>query len=200
MLTFTTPILKKQHPDADALNKRLEDILLEQESNNSGTFYSNIGGWHSSSDLWEWPREEIKILKQFIQENFQRMLAFSTKQPVAKCDYHTEAWAVINRAGHVNLMHIHPGCHWSGVYYVTTDFQPGTEREGTIVFFDPRAGAAMMSTPQSTLSQEMFIKPQSGLLIIYPSWLVHSVLPFLGEGLRIAISFNITIQNLVLKK
>jgi hypothetical protein len=34
------------------------------------------------------------------------------------------------------------------------------------------------------------IRPRPGLLFIFPSWLLHQVLPYRGTGLRISIAFN----------
>ena len=40
--------------------------------------------------------------------------------------------------------------------------------------------------------QSVKVKPKAGLLIIFPSWLVHSVAPRSGPGLRISIAINLS--------
>ena len=40
-------------------------------------------------------------------------------------------------------------------------------------------------------STEQYIKPEVGQLLMFPSWLNHSVLPFTGEGERRSLSANI---------
>ena len=40
-------------------------------------------------------------------------------------------------------------------------------------------------------STEQYVKPEIGQLIMFPSWLNHSVLPFTGEGERRSLSANI---------
>ena len=42
-------------------------------------------------------------------------------------------------------------------------------------------------------STEQYIKPEIGRMIMFPSWLHHSVLPFFGEGERRTLSANINI-------
>ena len=40
-------------------------------------------------------------------------------------------------------------------------------------------------------STEQYVKPEVGQLVMFPSWLNHSVLPFTGEGERRSLSANI---------
>jgi len=40
-------------------------------------------------------------------------------------------------------------------------------------------------------STEQYVKPEVGQLLMFPSWLNHSVLPFTGEGERRSLSANI---------
>lgn len=42
-------------------------------------------------------------------------------------------------------------------------------------------------------STEQYIKPEIGRLVMFPSWLHHSVLPFSGEGERRSLSANINV-------
>jgi hypothetical protein len=36
------------------------------------------------------------------------------------------------------------------------------------------------------------VRPQAGLIVIFPSWLYHWVHPYAGHTPRIAVSFNVT--------
>ena len=42
---------------------------------------------------------------------------------------------------------------------------------------------------------EEYVKPEVGTLIMFPSWLRHSVNPFFGEGERRTFSANINIME-----
>ena len=46
---------------------------------------------------------------------------------------------------------------------------------------------------------EEYVKPEVGTLIMFPSWLRHSVNPFFGDGERRTFSANINIMNIVSK-
>ena len=48
-------------------------------------------------------------------------------------------------------------------------------------------------------STEEYVKPEVGTLIMFPSWLRHSVNPFFGDGERRTFSANINIMNIVSK-
>ena len=49
----------------------------------------------------------------------------------------------------------------------------------------------LMMKPQTST----FIKPQMGLLVMFPNWLYHQVHPFFGEGCRRSFAFNLMVHN-----
>ena len=38
---------------------------------------------------------------------------------------------------------------------------------------------------------EPTVRPQTGLIVMFPSWLQHAVRPFYGSGTRISIAINL---------
>src|SRR5260370_18835012 len=65
---------------------------------------------------------------------------------------------------------------------------------GMLEFLNPRAGAEAVSAPGDPYGEPFRVRPQAGLLVVFPSWLYHWVHPYAGETPRIAISFNATIR------
>ena len=59
---------------------------------------------------------------------------------------------------------------------------------GPIMFVDPRPRAHMNRVPNQTT--EITFVPQPGMLIMFPSYYEHAVIPFRGPGVRICIAFN----------
>ena len=59
---FPTVLLRRRIPDAAVKKRRLREIILDREKKDPGIGRSNIGGWHSSADLWSWPEPEIQEL------------------------------------------------------------------------------------------------------------------------------------------
>ena len=85
---------------------------------------------------------------------------------------------------------------WSGVYYVDIGTPAPAERErsGVLEFIDPRSGAEMVFVPGAGFGAAKVIRPSTGELVMFPSWLNHWVHPYWGEGERISIAFNIRIR------
>jgi hypothetical protein len=80
------------------------------------------------------------------------------------------------------------------VYYVDGGAEnPDQPLSGMLEFLDPRAGAEAVSAPGDPYGEHFRVRPQAGLLVVFPSWLYHWVHPYAGETPRIAISFNATI-------
>lgn len=102
------------------------------------------------------------------------------------------AWAAICRAGAYHAPHAHPDSAWSGAYYVdagTSD--PDTPLGGVLEFLDPRGGAEAVTAPGDPYGEPFRVRPESGLLVVFPSWLYHWVHPYAGQTPRIAVSFNV---------
>jgi hypothetical protein len=76
---------------------------------------------------------------------------------------------------------------------VRTPKTPTSSRSGQIEFVDPRGHAIRSSAlPNSECFFSKFaIQPFSGLLLMFPSYLVHWVLPNESTDERMSIAFNI---------
>ena len=50
--------------------------------------------------------------------------------------------------------------------------------------------------------QEDFVKPEVGVMLVFPNWLKHQVMPFFGEGERrsLAMNWNVTDTEAQLRK
>lgn len=203
---FPTLLYKFELPFADQLNHQLlSSIYQEKEKDEKGIQRSNfrkLGGWHSHNNLhkednFKELRRHIESACQLLSENLQFHKAY-------KFDIGT-MWSIINPPGSANRAHIHPGCHWSGVYYIQAP-----ENAGDIEFTDPRTINIMHQMkfiPNKKRPKQCWTKvrftPKAGTMIIFPSWLYHSVGINESEaagddGNRIIISFNIS-QNKIKK-
>src|SRR5262245_26439677 len=107
------------------------------------------------------------------------------------------AWATICRSGAYHAPHSHPDSAWSGVYYVDAGtIIPDRPLSGVLEFLDPRAGVEAVSAPGDPYGEPVRVRPQAGLLVVFPSWLYHWVHPYVGQRPRIAVSFNATLGKL----
>lgn len=196
-LLFATPILRLVMPDAAQVNPSLRQAVLRKAQANPGKAISNVGGWQSANDLLDWEGPEIATFKGWIVAAVRRMAHHSPdfrNRPPGTTTFRAHAWANVNRSGHYNRLHLHPGEHWSGVYYVDVGQpDPAIAGNGVIEFLDPRPTARAMPIPGFKFDRGIVVVPQSGMLILFPSWLDHWVSPYQGPGERISIAFNCTL-------
>lgn len=101
----------------------------------------------------------------------------------------TGLWVNVAAPGGAVRMHNHPNNFLSGVYYVQV--QEGAD---TINFHDPRPQTAVVRPPVSELTayntDQVVVRVEEGTLLVFPSWLVHSVEPNRSDRVRISASFN----------
>ncbi len=198
---FPTPILKTHPPDAGSLNQALLGAILEQRDAGKGIDRSNLGGWHSSTDMTDWGGEPARNLAEFaVQEASQHMIDIAADGK-RQFNWGVDMWANINGPGDANQLHCHPGAYWSGVYYPDPG---GAEREGSggeLILEDPRYPKAYSTVPDLVLRtadreamySQVAIRPAAGLLVLFPSWLRHSVRPHHGERERVSVAINLSL-------
>ena len=198
---FPTPVAIASMPDATTLNAELRRAILERERQDEGVQHSNLGGWQSDWDLEAWAGEPVRRLLHGARELATKLTSDRAGQPV-KIAWKTNSWANVNRRNHGNEFHTHPGCYWSGTYYVD-DGGIGEDPAlgGEFEIQDPRGVAPAMYAPllgfampggQSAGASER-ISPRSGQMILFPSWLAHAVRPYRGDRERISIAFNFSL-------
>ncbi len=77
----------------------------------------------------------------------------------------------------------------SGIYYVST--HPGAD---SVNFHDPRPQTGIIRPPVTELTpqntDQVVVTVSDGMLLMFPSYLAHSVAPNESDKLRIGISFN----------
>lgn len=106
----------------------------------------------------------------------------------------TACWATILARGAAHKVHHHPNNFLSGVYYVRT--QQGAD---TINFHDPRSQTGTIRPPVVELTAEntdqVVVRVKNGTLLVFPSYLQHSVDANSSEEERISISFNVMFSS-----
>lgn len=105
----------------------------------------------------------------------------------------TESWCHITQNGGFHDVHSHPNCSWCGIYYLDAGDCDFAARNGVNRFYDPRHNAEhYLDAGSSYLNAEgvLDIEPQAGQVIIFPSYLKHSALPYFGCKDRLVIAFN----------
>ena len=198
---FATPVAVTRLPDADTTCAALRQTILAREKSHPGTTHSNLGGWQSTWDFEHWCGPAGQHLLSFARAMATRLTTKRDGQP-ANVTWRSNAWANVNRHGHGNEFHTHPGAFWSGVFYVDAGDQAddgsAAKVGGELEIQDPRGIAPAMYRPDlvpavpggNAMGASETINPTAGTVIMFPSWLSHAVRPYGGGGVRISIAFN----------
>jgi uncharacterized protein (TIGR02466 family) len=198
---FPTAIGQLRVPDADAMNQDLRALILADESKYSSLGRSNIGGWHSRPDFLNRSEPAVAALTAWVTWGVGQLIDATVGPGAFKGTLSFSAWVTVCRAGAYHAPHSHPDSAWSGVYYVDAGTgDPDCPLSGVLEFLDPRAGIEAVSAPGDPYGEPFRVRPEAGLLIIFPSWLYHWVHPYTGQTPRIAVSFNVTSAPLAMDK
>lgn len=146
--------------------------------------------WQSSQDLHHFPEfaELVTIFTGASKSVLDAMEVAYESFEITGC------WANINPPGAPHPPHTHANNYLSGVYYVQMP-----DGAGTICYHDPRQQRDILEPKFKKLNKfnSLFqnVKVDAGTLIIFPSWLGHSVPPNPTQGDRISVSFNIMFSD-----
>ena len=192
-LLFPTPVWTLQLENFENINREIYTFVKRvQAQDEKGIIKSNNKGWHSKDfNLNDTdPKKFINNISPSIEKVMKDMNWETNKQTIKI----SNMWAIINKGGSTNSRHQHGNSTISGAYYVRAP-----ENCGDIVFYDPRP-APVFYYPTAVSSnllnaQVNSITPKEGALILFPSYLDHSVNENLSNNERIVISFNIVIQT-----
>ena len=107
------------------------------------------------------------------------------------------AWIVSQYENEYNPAHNHTGCDISAVIYLKTPDVKGRrnieskkgkhDNDGDISFVHSATGQRNFDVFEKGVTN---ITPSPGLMVMFPSYLIHTVYPFIGEGERRCLPFN----------
>ena len=146
--------------------------------------------WQSNQGLHK--RDQLVDLVSCIQATAQTVLRFL--QAGNNAIEITACWANANASEASHAIHSHPNNFLSGIYYVQT--HPGAD---SVNFHDPRPQTSIIRplvtelTSQNT--DQVVLKVSDGTLLMFPSFLAHSVAANESDKLRISISFNLMFSD-----
>lgn len=102
-----------------------------------------------------------------------------------------ESWCHVTDNGGYHDMHQHPMSSWSGIFYLEPGAVDKQTRNGVNRFYRPWDSQYTDSgTRYISQSNSIDLAGDAGTLIIFPSWVPHSAMPYHGDVSRIVIAFN----------
>ena len=188
MPLFAVPVWAQVlEPDvADALNAE----LLGQLDNLGRDVPDKEAGWQTRTDLHT--LDGFDRMVEVIGAASKRVLEMLKVAP-APFEI-TGSWMNIKPRGVGHPLHSHQNNYLSGVYYVKTP-----EGADSISFHDTRAERRVIlprlleETPLTARTMHLPIK--TGVLIMFPSWLQHTVEANPTDEIRVSLAFNIMFSD-----
>lgn len=197
-MLFATPLVVHDWPNSEQFNQNFEELIRHSEDNDKDGFgvRSNAGGWQSPGNLITWNDPVVEVFRQRIEKMVTNLLQEVARDTGKNRSFELliDAWANINRNGDYNVVHTHPNCMYSGVYYV----HPGEPEKtipysGLLEILDPREAANYVQIRHSIFDGREFVENIPGRMLLWPSWLKHWVHPYQGKGERISVAFNVNV-------
>lgn len=191
---LVTPVL----PSA-VVDKVIADLLSER-SRCDGLSLSNVGGWHSRTDLSGRDDPALAAVLGAVLTEVDRMQhsmaapAGAGRRPVWR--YAVQAWAMVMSDGDYGKLHDHAEAHWSFVHYLDTGDADRALHpcSGMIAWTNP--ARPPNGPPGLDYSPRLFeLSPQAGQLVIFPGWLPHFVHPYRGCRPRVCIAGNVRVEG-----
>jgi hypothetical protein len=203
---FAVPFGISRHPEHERLNVALKRYVLEQESRGGAAANPrpltsrNAPLYESHFNLFREPDLAIQELKAFCWDQLLAVIGqlngYDLKT-LGQLQIFNDAWFHVTRRGGFFGLHNHPNASWSGVYCVDPGRHDAGKRDsGALTFVNPMiasamhmdAGIARIPPPFGLQLRSILLHP--GQLVLFPSYVLHDVKPFEGEGERITIAFN----------
>ena len=153
-------------------SKGLLNHLYQLKNSNPSVEKSNYGGYQSDSNLYEDPK--LTPLNNYIIENIKSLLKVTN--PIM-----TGMWFNSSEYGNSNGLHNHSLDirDISGVYYLKTP-----KNCGDITFYN-----------SFDLNYPSHYTPRENTLLLFPSFLYHTVGTNLSNEDRVSIAFNIAVAS-----
>lgn len=171
-------------------NSELKQYVEKLKNEDQGKVASNYGGWQSKNfDIISERPIAVERFIQTIQNCVNECTKMGGLMDLQICDY----WWNINNKGDYNHPHHHRESVLSGVYYIDIPEENmgdiHFERDDDADYFLPR----FMPKRNHITAVKATYKPMTGGILIFPSWVKHSVDGNKSELPRISMSFNTSI-------
>ncbi len=157
-----------------------------------------VGKWHlvPTNNFFSLEDPEVKHLKNLILNDYRTALEEYMKYEYDGFLQDTrffmdESWLQFYKNGDYKVLHNHlrynlePTEHrniWAGGYYIS---------DGDPDIYQPYSGRFSFNTR----NKSYMIKPETGMIMLWPGDILHEVHPFYGRSERICVNFNLSTRE-----
>ncbi len=192
-LFFSTPVWISKINNFESVNNEMYEYISSLKRKDPlGIIKSNFKGWHSKD--FNLQDKKLKKFIEAIKSNINNSLNDMSWDLSSQTVKIKSMWAIINEKEAWNQKHHHSNSDISAAYYVDAH-----DNCGDIVFYDPRRARVYKHPipikPNNLNATVNSIKPEPGLLVLFPSYLEHSVNPNMSDKKRIVVSFNLSLEK-----
>lgn len=195
---FATPVCVHFLPVAQEVNAELRPLVLERM--NGGALDPHGQGWRSESDFESWGGVPAQTLYRMLRELADSLTSTRNGGRVT-LEWTINASASVRQKGDHMQLAVRPGAMWSGIYFVDDGYAKSDDETlgGDVEFADPRGAVPAMIAPNLALripggaaaGYIEWIRPQSGMIVLHPSWQPRGERRFEGANQRVAIEFDL---------
>ena len=203
---FAVPFGFAKLESCATLNGELRELFLQRASeasryaNPRPLTQRNRQVFESEFQMFRWPEPCVQQLKEFCWSHMLQMIGMLNgydRATVERLLIYNDAWFHITRRGGFFALHNHPNASWSGVYCVDPGQHDADKPEsGLLSFVSPAVMSSMHMDAATANLRDPFapniraLRLEPGQLVVFPSWVLHDVKPFQGEGARVTVAFN----------
>ena len=202
---FAVPFAFGAYAKHAPLNEALKRVLFSLER--SGTAANprpltqrNKTVFESHFNLFRESDPAIQELKAFCWDQLLNLVGQLNNYDVAtikRLEIYNDCWFHITRRGGFFGLHNHPNASWSGVYCVDPGrHDPDKSSSGAVELRESDAHELHAYGRRGCENAAAVRQPDCqpalgpGELVLFPSWVLHDVKPYEGDGERITIAFN----------
>ncbi len=196
---FPTPVCVHFLPVAQEVNAELRPLVLDKMAAN-GIADSRGQGWRSLADFESWGGGPAQTLFRVLRELADGVTATRSGGRVA-LEWKIAACAIVRQKSDYAELAARPGAMWSGIYYVDDGYAKSDDEAlgGECELADPRGALPAMVAPHLsfripggvTAGHLETIRPQTGMILMHPSWQPRGERRFEGASQRVAIEFDL---------
>lgn len=194
---FVRPIKHEPPPgfgDIDAFNKALQDHVTNHPTlvtapSSHTTMNGKQTGSINAGD--KGPVSALEHLIELAIDKYMKGVADADTHPIVAHrpeKYQLAIWGTLLEGEGFQAPHIHPSGWLSGVYYplVPSVVDEKDGHYGWIEFGQPGPEFHFSVEPALRL-----VKPEAGMMVMFPSYMFHRTIPFQSDESRISIAFDV---------
>jgi hypothetical protein len=196
---FPTPVCVHFLPVAQEMNAELRPLVLDKMASN-GSADSRGQGWRSTPDFENFGGASAQTLFRVLRELADGVTATRGGARVS-VDWKISGCAAVRQKSDYAQLAARPGAMWSAIYFVDDGYAKSDDETlgGEVELADPRGPLPAMIAPQlsfripggASAGLLEVIRPQTGMILMHPSWQPRGERRFEGAGQRVAIELDL---------